>query len=257
MEWINGIPAFLLVFVRVTTFFVTVPLFSYRNIPGIHKIGFSLLLAWMMYFTINPSPIAVDGRYFLLVMKEAVVGLSIGLIAMMMMYAIQVAGSFIDLQMGFAIANIMDPQTGIQSPLTGKYLYTFALLFLLATDAHHLLIGGIFYSYEFVPLDVVGLHFGEGSIAKHVTLAFTRMFAIAFQMAIPVVGSLFLVDVALGIIARTVPQVNVFLVGLPLKILMSFLLIILVMPLFFELVQLLFEEIITAMRTLMRMLGGT
>jgi flagellar biosynthetic protein FliR len=257
MELLNLLPAFLLVLVRVTAFFVTVPLFSYHNIPTVHKIGFSFFLAWVMFYTINPEPLAVDGRFFMLILKEALVGLSIGIIAMILMYGVQVAGGFIDLQMGFAIAGIMDPQTGIKSPLIGKYLYIFALLFLLSIDAHHLLIDGIFYSYQFVPLNELGLHFGEGSIAKHVTVVFTTMFAIAFQMAIPVVGTLFLVDVALGMISRAVPQVNVFIVGLPLKIMVSFLILLIILPVFFMLVQNLFEEMMTAMRTLMRLLGGT
>ena len=86
-------------------------------------------------------------------MKEAMIGLLIGFVAYMIISAIQIAGGFIDFQMGFAIANVIDPQTGAQSPLMGQYLYTFAFLLLLALNGHHLLLDGIFYSYQFIPID--------------------------------------------------------------------------------------------------------
>lgn len=255
-EVLQALPAFLLIFVRVLSFFVTVPIFSYRNVPALMKIGLAFFLAWILYFTLHPEGMEINGQFLMLLFKEALVGLSIGLVAMILFYAIQVAGGFIDLQMGFAIANIIDPQTGIQSPLIGKYLYSLSILLLLAMNAHYLLIDGIFYSYQFIPLESMAVHFGSGGVAKLAATTFATMFTIAFQMAIPVVGSLFLVDVALGIVARAVPQVNVFIVGLPLKILISFIVLFLVLPVFMMLVNHLVEEMVTAMRALMQGLGG-
>ena len=81
-----------------------------------------------------------------------------------------------------------------------------------------MLIDGIFYSYQFIPIDQLFVPFGDENFGEFIIQTFNQMFIIAFQMSIPVVGCLFLVDVALGIIARTVPQLNVFVVGLPLKI---------------------------------------
>src|SRR5690625_3534316 len=150
---INSLPVFLLIFVRVIAFFVTLPLFSYRTIPVPFKVGFSFFLAWMMFYTVDTAVITVDGMYLFLLLKEAIVGLLIGLIAFIILSAVQIAGGFIDFQMGFAIANVVDPQTGAQSPLTGQYFYIFALLFLLSVNGHHLLIDGIFNSYHFIPID--------------------------------------------------------------------------------------------------------
>src|SRR5699024_7141617 len=130
--------------------------------------------------------------------------------------AVQIAGGFIDFQMGFAIANVIDPQTGAQSPLIGQYFYIIALLFLLSINGHHLIIDGIYNSYGFIAIDAF-VPLGDESMIMYVIDTFNTMFLIAFQISIPIVGCLFLVDVALGIIARTVPQLNVFVVGLPLK----------------------------------------
>ena len=106
-----------------------------------------------MYYTIEAPVLEIDLAYYLLIVKEALVGLFIGFVGYMIMSAIQIAGGFIDFQMGFSMANVIDPQTGAQSPLMGQYLYTIALLFLLSTDGHHLLLDGIFYSYQFIPID--------------------------------------------------------------------------------------------------------
>ncbi|MDC3414122.1 flagellar type III secretion system protein FliR [Aquibacillus sp. 3ASR75-11] len=252
---LESVPAFLLILVRVTSFFVTVPIFSYRNIPSFFKIGFGFFLAWMMYYTIDIPVIPLDEIFLLLLLKEAAVGLLIGLIAFIILSAIQIAGGFIDYQMGFAIANVIDPQTGAQSPLMGQYLYTIALLFLLAVNAHYLLIDGIFYSYQFIEIDRF-VPFENESIVTFVMSTFNKMFVIAFQMAIPVVGSLFLVDVALGIIARTVPQLNVFVVGLPLKILVGFVILFVSMAIYIMLVRNLFDLLLQTMRGLMQLFGG-
>src|SRR5699024_1575903 len=148
---IASIPIFLLIFVRVIAFFVTLPLFSYRTIPMPFKIEFRFFFALIIFDTVDASSVQVDEMNIFLLVIELLVGLFIGLIAYMILAAVQIAGGFIDFQMGFAIANVIDPQTGAQSPLTGQYFYIIALLFLLSVDGHHLLIDGIFYSYHFIP----------------------------------------------------------------------------------------------------------
>lgn len=256
IQFLEWFPAFLLILVRISSFFVTLPFFSYRNIPAQLKIGLSIFISWIMFFQGDWPQLALDSTFFLLLLKEALVGLTVGLIAMILLYAIQVAGGFIDYKMGFLIANVIDPQTGAQSPLTGSYLYTFALLFLLATNGHHLLLDGVFYSYQFIPMDKLFLPFGNEAVMWHALTTFSKMFLIAFQMAMPIVGSLFLVDVALGMVSRAVPQINVFVVGLPLKIFVGFAILFLVMAPFFFVVDKLIETMIMAMRTLMEIYGG-
>ncbi|MEN2766434.1 flagellar biosynthetic protein FliR [Ornithinibacillus xuwenensis] len=252
---INSFPIFLLILVRVLGFFVTMPLLSYRTIPLPFRIGLSFFLAFIMFYTVDASAIVIDELYFFLIAKEALVGIFIGLIGYIIISAVQVAGGFIDFQMGFAIANVMDPQTGAQSPLTGQYFYILALLFLLSVDGHHLLIDGIFNSYRFIPIDAF-IPFHDGNIADFVIEAFNTMFLIAFQISIPIVGCLFLVDVALGIISKTVPQLNVFVVGLPLKILVSFAAIFVFLSLYMVLVRNLFNTMFEVIQGLMQLFGG-
>ncbi|WP_066288999.1 flagellar biosynthetic protein FliR [Bacillus sp. FJAT-29937] len=257
VNFLPAFPAFLLILVRVTSFFLMMPLFSYRSIPTAAKIGLGFFMSLIMVFTIDAPVLEIDSLYFLLIIKEALVGLLIGFIAYLILSAIQIAGGFIDFQMGFAIANVIDPQTGAQSPLMGQYLYTIGLFFLLTVNGHHLLLDGVFYSYQFIPLEQPWISFGNENMAEYVVKAFNSMFIIAFQMSIPVVGSLFLVDIALGIVARTVPQLNVFVVGLPLKIGVSFIVLLAVMSIMLLVVSQLFELMLSTMRGLMDIIGGT
>lgn len=247
---------YLLVLTRVTAFFVAAPLFSYRAIPSTHRILFGALLAWMMTYTINAPELAFDGNYILLVMKEAVVGLAIGIIAFIIMSAIQIAGGFIDFQMGFAIANVIDPQTGAQSPLLGQFFNSIAILLLLVLNGHHMILDGLFYSYQFLPISELWPAFGQVNTLDFIVRTFVMTFAIAFQMSIPVVATLFLVDLALGITARTVPQLNIFVVGFPIKIGVSFLVLFIMMGVMIEVMKRLFQLMTLGMRDLMVLLGG-
>ncbi len=255
-ELIPNISVLLLIFVRVSAFFVSVPLFSYRTIPAQLKIGLALVLSWMMYYTFSIEAFTINGEYILLIIKEAIVGLTLGLVVYIVFSAVQIAGGFIDFQMGFAMANIVDPQTGAQSPLMGQFFNFLLLLVLLATNGHHLIMDGIFYSYQFMPIDQIFPHFGDEAFAEAIIKLFVAVFAIAFQMSAPIVATLFLVTVALGITGKTVPQMNIFVVGFPIKIAVGFIVLVIMMAVMVEVMEQVIELAIFAMRDLMTVLGG-
>ncbi|MER2009545.1 MAG: flagellar biosynthetic protein FliR [Psychrobacillus sp.] len=255
-EIIPSLTVLLLIIARVSAFMITLPLFSHRTIPATHKIAFAVILSWMMYYTMDVSPFDINGEYILLIIKEVMVGLFVGLLAYIILSAIQIAGGFIDFQMGFAIANVIDPQTGAQSPLIGQFLNIIALLLLLALNGHHLLLDGIFYSYQFIPMETTWLAFGQENYVEFIMKTFAGVFAVAFQMSIPIVATLFLVDIALGITARTVPQLNIFVVGFPIKIGVTFIVLLVMMGVLLAVMQKVFEMMIIAMRDLMIILGG-
>ncbi|TSB46424.1 flagellar biosynthetic protein FliR [Alkalicoccobacillus porphyridii] len=255
-QLLSFLPAFLLIFIRVSSFMLVLPLYSHRSVPMVFKLGLSIMLAWIMVLAFDIPELVFDWSYILLVIKEISVGLAVGLVAMILLYAIQVAGGLIDFTMGFMIANVVDPQTGAQSPLTGGFLYTFALLFLLTVNGHHLMLDGIYYSYQYVPLDQLTLPFGDERILNQALSIFALMFVVAVQIAFPIAGCLFLVDLALGMVSRTVPQMNVFVVGMPLKLLVGLSLLMVYMGVFMMIVRKLFDELILAMRMMLQLLGG-
>lgn len=246
----------LLIFVRVSAFFVSVPLFSYRTIPPQVRIAFAFAMALIMYYTFSNEVIAFDVNYILLVLKEAVVGLMLGLSAYIILSAVQIAGGFIDFQMGFAMANIIDPQTGAQSPLMGQFFNFLALLTMLSINGHHLLLDGIFYSYQWMPLGQLFPNFGQGNVIEFILKMFVAVFAIAFQMSAPIIATLFLVTIALGITGKTVPQMNIFVVGFPIKIAVGFIVLVVTMGVMVGVMQKLIEMMIVHLRDLMVLLGG-
>ena len=230
VELVPKISVLLLIFVRVSAFFVTIPLFSYKTIPSQLKIVLAFVLSWMMYYTFSIEAFTINGDYLLLVLKEAIVGLVLGLVVYIVFSAVQIAGGFIDFQMGFAMANIVDPQTGAQSPLMGQFFNFLLLLVFLAINGHHLVLDGIFYSYQFMPIDQFFPKLGDAESVEYIMKLFVAVFAIAFQMSAPIIATLFLVTLALGITGKTVPQLNIFVVGFPIKIAVGFILLVTITP---------------------------
>lgn len=255
---IEMLPYFLLIFVRLTSFFLIAPLFSMRGVPNQFKIGIAFFITLVAFTSLSvEEPVLLDAYYILLIMKELATGLALGFTAALLLYAVQIAGAFIDFQMGFAMANVLDPQTGAQVPIIGHFKYMFALLFLLTVNGHHLMLDGVMQSIRVFPVELTTFSFEIEDITRFMTTLFLEMFVIALQIALPIVGALFLVDIALGILAKTVPQMNIFAVGFPIKIFVGFILLILTMPIFFYLLQILFEKIMISMSQLIRLLGGT
>lgn len=233
------------------------PLFSMKGVPNQFKVGFAFFTALVALSSLpGGEPLLLDSFYILLIIKELGVGLALGFTAALLLYTVQIAGAFIDFQMGFSIASVMDPQTGTQVPIIGHFKYILALLFLLTVNGHHLMLDGVMQSFQAFPVESIAFSAKMEEVTHFFTRLFVEMFMIALQIALPIVGALFLVDVALGILAKTVPQLNIFAVGLPLKIIVGFIMLFLSMPIFFYLLQILFEKILISMSQLIRLLGG-
>lgn len=247
---------FLLVFVRITTFMVTAPLFSGRQVPTQYKIGFSVFLSILCVGLVKePVDSLPESTIVLLILKEFLVGIILGLVGNILLYAVQMAGSIMDVLIGFSMASLFDPTFGTNSQLTGRLQNAIALLVLLATNGHHLLIKGILSSFDWISLQTAIPAFTDGKIATFLLECLQQMFLIGFMMAAPIIGTLFVVDVALGIIARTVPQMNLFAVFPPMKILIHFLIYIFVLPSFFYLLKVLFENMFGSMYSIMKLMG--
>jgi len=213
---------FLLIFIRVTGLFVISPIFGRRNIPVYFKVGFSFLLAIIISYTI-PVP---DMREYssilsliLLAVKEFVIGLTLGYISYLITTSIYIAGQMIDMHIGFGMVNVFDPVTNIQIPVTANFYFIVATLVMLAIDGHHLLIYTLCDSFTLFPLGskiVIAQ-----PMVDFVVDIFSSILTVSFKIAAPVTAAILITDVALGIIAKAVPQVHVFIVGLPLKILVG------------------------------------
>jgi flagellar biosynthetic protein FliR len=242
---------------RITAFMVTVPLFSGRQIPVQYKIGISAVLAILCAGVIKePVGSLPLGTISLLIFKELFVGIVLGLVANIMFYAVQLAGSLIDLQVGFSMANLFDPTFGTNTQLTGSLKNLLAILVMLSTNGHHLLIQGVLASFDWIHLQAVVPAWNDGQVSSLLLECFQQMFMIGFMMAAPIIGTLFIVDFSLGIIARTVPQMNIFAVMPPVKILIYLFIYILILPSFFYLLSVLFDSMFGSMSSILKIMGG-
>ncbi|MGD8191028.1 flagellar biosynthetic protein FliR [Brevibacillus ginsengisoli] len=254
---ITYLPYFLLVFVRLTSFFVSAPIFSMRGVPNHFKIGLAFVVALVSSFYVPfQDKIPMDLSFILYAVKEVLIGLLLGLITQMLFYAVQIAGGLIDMQAGFAMANVIDPRTGAYVPLTGNFNNILATFYFLSIDGHHMLIRGVIASYKAIPIDRMWAPFGSENLFMYIVKVFSEMFTSAFLIAAPVVVALFLVDLSLGIIAKTVPQFNIFVVGMPIKVFATFLMLIVVLPALFMVLNGLFQNMFSAMSKIIVLLGG-
>ncbi|MNC12746.1 Flagellar biosynthetic protein FliR [compost metagenome] len=170
--------------------------------------------------------------------------------------AIQTAGSFIDIQIGFGIANVIDPMTGTSAPVIGNFKYLIATLLFLSMNGHHYLLDAIVYSYKWVPIDNdLLIKMIDGSLSEFLVRSFAQSFMLAFQMSAPLVTALFLTDIGLAFLARTAPQYNVFVIGVPLKIIVGLVLLLLLMPSLALLFQNLFDIMFESMHNLLGLMG--
>lgn len=256
---INSIlPNALLILCRITAFFVVSPVFSYRGVPARFKIGIAVFVTLLTYTALEPTSfVAWDGAYVLAIIKEILIGLVLGFAASLFFYVVYIAGSLMDMMIGLGIANIIDPVTGAQTPVLGNFKYYLAMLLFLAMNGHHYLLLGIMNSYDWVPLEYLWLeHIANGNVSSFLLQTFIQVFVLGFQMAAPVVVALFLVDLGLGMLAKSAPQFNIFVVGFPIKILTGFIVLLMTIPGLVYLFNRLFELMFTAMNELLRTIGA-
>lgn len=225
--------------------------------PAPFKVGSAFAISLLVSGLVQPEQvIEMDAGYLFLLLKEIFVGLSLGFCAAVLLYAVQLAGTFVDMQSGFAMATMFNPQTGIQEHLTGRFFYILAILFFLSIDGHHLLIRGVLASYEWIPAAAQLPAEAPEQLAAFMVLSVKNLFWIAILMASPVVGTLFLTDLSLGILSRTVPQMNLFVIGIPVKIAVHFIVLFLVMPVFFMVMGRLVQTMVHSLEQMLAILGA-
>ncbi len=219
-----------LIFARVAALFTTAPIFGNRAIPKQVKVGLAALITLALLPLVGPKVgaapvdlVSMAGQ----VAAETAVGLCLGFMVQLLLSAFQMAGYYIDTQMGFGIINILNPFTEQQTSAMGQFMYQLGMTLFLVGGGHLFLISTVAGSYLTVAPG--GAHF-NGDMSGAFTGFLGQLFIVAIKIAAPAAAVLLVVDVAFGIIARTVPQMNVFIVGMPVKIIVGVLTLALVLP---------------------------
>jgi len=232
--------SFFLVFFRISAILFTAPLFANRNIPRRIKVSLALVITIVMITSLNQQA-KLDGALLvqsqnvvgLLVMifREVLFGIAIGYTAQLTFMGIQMAGQLIGQDMGFGMMRIMDPTTRANATIVSQYKVTVSMLIFLIIGGHHYILVALAKSFSVVPLAQWRV---SGPFVEHVNTVFSSIFSTALKIAIPITATIFLTKIALAIIARTMPQMNVFIIGFPLQISMGLIAMSISLPFFLK-----------------------
>ncbi|HOQ74359.1 MAG TPA: flagellar biosynthetic protein FliR [Limnochordia bacterium] len=248
---------FSLSFIRLATFFAAAPLFGMRNVPVMVKVGLSALCALVALPPLDPLwDLGSWPVLAVLALQEVVVGLVLALAVVLVFAVVSFAGHFVDVPLGFGMASVFDPALGGQIPVFSQFYHVVAVLIFFALDAHLWLIPAVQHSFAAVPL---GSAFRlEPSFALFMQLA-AEIFIIGLKIALPVMATLLLTDIGLGIVIRAVPQINVFVLGFPIKIMVGMAVVLLALPAAVHLITQLFSSEGVLLRYLQELLtlGGS
>lgn len=247
---------FILLFFRVGALFVASPIFGRTNLPMIAKIGFMGALAYL-FFLVGPDPYPVAYNtlfaFFLLIAKEIVIGVSLAFVTNLFFYTTYVAGQLIDMQIGFGMVNIYDPQSNSQVPITGQLFNIMLLIIFFLTNGHQRLIYMIFLTLEALPIGTLQLSPQIGLTALEI---FANSFALGVMVALPMIASGLIIEFTFGTLVRTVPQMNMFVVGIPIKMIVGFLILLIMIPVFSTFSDRIFSQMYSAMDTMFATLRG-
>lgn len=217
------------------------------------KIGLLFFMSMIVFpfVPINGLSLHSNNLLFLgAIVREVSIGLIIGFAARLLFAGIQIAGQLIDYEMGFGFVNVVDPESRLQIPIMGQFLYIFAIFIFLLIDGHHWLVQAMVKSFQIIPLD--GFRYSPNIVWGMVKIA-SYIFVIGFKVSAPLVMSLFLIDLAYGVIARTVPQANIMIVGFPVKIGLGLFFAVISLPLFFLVIKRFFTQALLNFNLLMRL----
>ncbi|NLJ91075.1 MAG: flagellar biosynthetic protein FliR [Clostridiales bacterium] len=211
---------FFLIFVRISCFFITAPIISFNQVPTRVKAGLALFLSLIIFQTYpieNVEYQTVIG-FFTLIIREGITGIFLGYITNLCYYILAFAGGLIDMEIGFSMANVLDPATNIRATITANYYTYMVILMMLITNLHHHFIVAIIDSFKVVPL-------GGGQIQNNLFELAVKIlrdyFIIGFRIILPFFAAILIVNVLLGILIKVVPQLNMFVIGIQLKIIVG------------------------------------
>lgn len=233
---------FLLILVRISLFISVAPFFGMTNTPGRVKIGLSFFISLILYQILPKESLEYTGivGYSIIVLKEGITGLLIGYAANICNSIILLAGNLIDMNIGFSMATEYNPQMQTQASVSGNLYNYLVLLLLVVTNMHQYILKAVVDSYQLIPVN--GQIFQWDHLLQGMITYMIDSFVIAFRIILPVFACIMILNCILGIMAKVSPQMNMFAVGMQLKILFGLVVMFLTIGLFIKVSDVVFEE---------------
>jgi flagellar biosynthetic protein FliR len=256
-QWYAYISALLWPLLRVLGLVFAEPILGNSNVPVRVKVGLALLITMLLAPVLPPLPRAdpASAAGLLIAAQQLVIGLAIGFTLRIALTAVETAGQLAGLQMGLGFAVFFDPQSAAQTAVVGQFLGLFAILIFLAIDGHLMVLTALSESFTTLP---IGAHAMSGNGFRMLIEWGGEIFRTGLIISLPIVAALLIANVAVGIMTRAAPQLNIFAVGFPLTLAVGFFALWLAVPFIAPAIQHLFEQaLITALAMLKRMALGT
>lgn len=224
---VENLEFYLLVLVRISAFVMAAPILGNRTVPRNVKFAISFFMSIIVIQLIDVTPLDYVGviGYSTLVLKEAAVGVALGYAANLCFYIVNFAGQLMDMEMGLSMANLFDPMTNIQTTISGSFYTYMVMLMLVVTNMHYYLIRAIVDSFNYFSIGKAVF----GSKVENVILDFMpNFFVVAFRIILPVFACMLVINIVLGVLSKAAPQMNMFVIGLQLKVLTGLIVMLLI-----------------------------
>ena len=234
----------MLVLTRTSGIFFISPFFGSLNVAYKFRAAVAVMFAVILFpvvlkeYVIQAPPTLI--MFAFTVAKELFIGWLIGLVAYIVLTAVSMAGKIMDMQVGFAVVQMMDPTTNQQTGLIGTFLYNLTIIYFIVTNGHHMIISALAESFRVVPIDLM---VWNTSLPELITDLTAGIFLNGMKIAMPVTFAILMVNVGMGILARTMPQMNIFVVGIPMHLMTGMATVAIVLPFYILFLDVMFNEV--------------
>jgi flagellar biosynthetic protein FliR len=238
---IENFELYLLILVRITGFIYTAPFFSLKNVPFRVKTGLAIFLAGILFYTVPYTTPDYDTviAFAILIVKEALAGAIMGLFANIAYYILAFSGGLIDMEIGFSMVNEIDPTTNIQTTITANLYGYLIILIMIITNMHHFFLRALIDSFQVIELGRASF---DTSLYKLMLQFIIDYFIIGFRIVLPIFAAILIVNTILAIITKIAPQMNMFVIGMQLKIFVGLIVLTMIMQLAVSVADKIFNE---------------
>lgn len=251
---ISQLEFFFMILVRISAFLYTAPFFSLKNVPRRVKTGLSVMIAFVLFQVLPYEPLVYDGLigYAIIIAQEALAGAVLGFVANLCYQILAFVGQLIDMEIGFSMVNEFDPVTSAQVTITANLFSYAVMLMLFATYMHHYIIKALIDTYQLIPVGKAAVNPG---VFQVMVKFMTDYFIIGFRIILPVFASMLIVNSILAILAKVAPQMNMFVVGLQLKVLVGLAALLITIGMLPGVADFIFDKMIEVIREALPFLG--
>lgn len=218
----------ILVFARILSIFAFTPILSRRNLPVIARVTISIFITMIVIMVVQPEPVdsgTLAGVYLMMLVREIFIGLTLGFITNMFFNIVQLAGEIMDMQSGLGMAKVFDPETNVQMSVMGSIISFMMYLYFFATNSHMSYIQLFVISFDTLPVG------GEGfnpDLGYNIVSYFSVLLAIVVKLAMPIIAAAFILEFCMGMLMKSVPQIQIMVVNIQLKVAVGFMMLFLI-----------------------------